>query len=641
MASRSRLVCGLIFRQRIRGSGVVFAIDVYVATGVRPMNLLFAVLPFTLLASDKVCTKHLDRLLAIHQEYGLPLPPPQAKLVQFMVYSGQVGYSAERATKYVHPGALCLGFSIDGRTVLGNFNEPWGVDSIKPAKPDQTALEKNNEQADLLLAVQCHARGWTTLSRAVYRNYLTENRELLDPEWNWGEDNLVTIAWDHWLFTLSHGRSTPLPLVAKYLKRLLPYLSPEEIELLDNRELIRALERSLVPRNSRPGSNEALIDNLIHVMGFESGERKNNEPRSNPHYDDALRAEPKYQAMLRRGFVGVPALIDHLNDERLTRVVRHTPVFNQLWETYQCRVKNIAWDLLCDLADEQLAGREVDAFARVAAARKWFARAEKIDEEEYIVSRVLGRSENVWFLNNTMFWLLCDKYPKRLPEVYRKLIDLADTNLAWSSWRVAKAVSEGPFPVADKREILEYAARQSEPFHCAAGVKFLRPIDPKQAHESLIAGLVKLSGRITDGGMVLAEVAADRDDPREWQSLAKAVRCADVGSRLELLKLIAEEPSSANQTLRLKFIAEYLTDDGVRNRNDDHERYKFEDHIAGGNFDRLEVRNFAAYQLAELLELNVVVQMDWTPTQWGKFRDQVRVAAAVVIFVSRFGIRVL
>ena len=591
------------------------------------MNLLLAVLSFALLASDKVCTKHLDRLLAIHQECGLPLPPPQAKLVQFMVRSGQVGYDAGRATKYVDPGTPCLGFSLDGRTVLGNFNESCGVDSVEPAKFGQTALGKNTEQADLLLAVQCHARGWTTLSRAVYRNFLSENRELREPEWNWGEDNLAAFAWDHWLFTLSHGRSTPLPIVAKHLKHLLPLLSTEEIALLDTHELLRALERSLTPRNSQPGSDEALIDNLIHVMGFELGERKITVLRSYPSYDDTLRAEPHYQAMLRRGFSGVPALIEHLDDERLTRVVRHTPVFNQLWDTYQCRVKDIAWDLLCDLSDGELFDRETDAFARLAAVRKWFAKAQKFNEEEYVVSRVLSREKEV-FLNTTMFWLLCDKYPKRVPEVYRKLIGHSeDKYLAGSSWRFAKAIAEGPLPVVEKRRILEYAARQSEPFHCAAGAKFLRAIDPEQACESLIAGLARLSGRIPDGEMVLAEVAAGGNEPREWQALAKAVRRADVGSRLELLKLIAEEPSRANRTLRLKFIAEYLTDDAVRDRSDDQERYKFEQFIAGGNFERLEVRNFAAHLLAGLLELDNA-QVDGTPKQWAELRQRVRAAVA-------------
>jgi hypothetical protein len=586
------------------------------------MNLLFAILLFAPLASDEVCSARLDRLLAAYREYGLPLPPPDAKLVQFVSRSGQVGYDAGRASKDVPPGQTCIGFSLDGRTVLGNFNEPGEVYSIEPAKTDPTTFDKSVNLADLQIAIQCHARGWRKLARAFSRQWHYENASF--PEIERDEAYLASFGWAYWINRLSYDSGTPLPIIAYHLNLLLPHLDPDDVDLQASRDLVRALDMALVPRNSRPGSDEALIDKLIDVSGGECTYREIKELRTNPRYQDGFRPDANYQAVLYRGFAAVPALIDHLDDERLTRLVSDRPIINQVFVTEHWRVKNMAWDLLCTLAGEPLADSDADSPTRAEAAREWFAQARKIGEEKYIVARVLG-SEDKPFLNEQLFWLVCTKYPKRVPEIYRKLIDDRDSNLAYHSWWFAKAVAMGPLPVAEKRKVLEYAARQAEPHHRAAGVAFLRFFDPEQARDLLTAGLDQLSAHLSDGAMTLAEVAAQRDDPHEWQSLAKAVRGADIGSRLELLKVIAEEPSQANRKLRLAFLAEYMTDDAVRDVNSDPERYKWA-FVAGSDFDHLQVRNFAAMRLAIMLEDDATPHANWTAGQWAELREKVRAA---------------
>jgi hypothetical protein len=581
------------------------------------MNLLFAVLPFTLFASDKICTKHLDRLLALHQEYGLPLPPPEAKLVRFRAFQGQVGYDAERATRFVNPNRPNLGFSLDGRTVLGNFNEPGQVDEISPAKPEAASLGED-ARPDLLPAIQFHGRGWKTLSHAAYRLWLAEN-----VVWDWGEDALAEMAWEQWMFRLSFDPHTPLPMVAKHLKRVRAQLDPEAVGGEFVRELLRDLDLALTPRNSRPGSDEALIDDLIYTWGSEAQEHIIKEPRTNTRYQTAFRASTRYQAILDRGFAIVPALIAHLDDQRLTRFVEHIPIINRLYDTYHCRVKDIVWDILCTLAGERLDPPKLKDRNRAADARKWFAAAQKIGEENYFIGRVLGPKDNP-FVNDDLFWLVVRKYPKRLPEVYRKLIELPEPYLAERSWQLAQAIAASPLPDADKRKILEFAARQTNPHHRAAGVNFLRQFDAEKARELLIAGLDVVTGRVHDGVLTLAELVGERADPREWQALARAVRRADVGSRLELLKVIAEEPSHENRAVRLKFLAEYLTDDAVRDKRADPKRFDY--FAAGRDFERLEVRDYVATRLVELLKLDLEPRPNWKPAQWARFREEVRVA---------------
>ncbi|MCI0702695.1 MAG: hypothetical protein L0241_16570 [Planctomycetia bacterium] len=580
-----------------------------------PYTFCAAILLATL-SSDEFYTARLDRLLALHQEYGLPLHPPDTQLVRFVSEdSGVVGFSAGKAQKSVFPRTPRLGFSRDGRTVLGHFNEPGEVESIAAVKPDPRTLAGDVELGDLLLAIQCHARGWTSLSRAAYRRWLAEKTD-----WAWGEDYLAWIAWEHWIFRLSYDPGTPLPLVAKHLKRILPDTDPEE-DIEARRELIRSLELALVQRNSRPGSDEALIDDLIHVAGNYHGAREIKEPRTNPHYESVFRTDPRYRALLRRGFAAVPALIDHLADERLTRLVRYTPVFNRLFETYHCRVKDVVLDLLEELAGEPLVDDNADGPARVKAVRKWFAEAQKLGEEESIVSRVLGPKDKTWF-RDTLFWLLCDKYPKRVPEVYRDLID-KHRELADRSWQFAEALAHGPLPVADKRKILEFAARQVEPHHRVAGVKFLRLFDAKQADELLLSGLERLSSRPSGGEMTLVELAAERDDPREWQALAKAVRRAEVEWRIRLLMVIAEERAPESLKKRLAFLAEYLTDDALCDKADERQQHR-RLIVADTDFARLEVRNFAALGLAQILQFDDEPHNGWSAAQWTELREKVR-----------------
>ena len=46
--------------------------------------------------------------------------------------------------------------------------------------------------------------------------------------------------------------------------------------------------------------------------------------------------------------------------------------------------------------------------------------------------------------------------------------------------------------------------------------------------------------------------------------------------------------------------------------------------VAGREYKRLEVRNFAAMQLAELLKIDADPEPDWTPAQWAELRAKVQ-----------------
>jgi hypothetical protein len=98
-------------------------------------------------------------------------------------------------------------------------------------------------------------------------------------------------------------------------------------------------------------------------------------------------------------------------------------------------------------------------------------------------------------------------------------------------------------------------------------------------------------------------------DPRAWQSLERAARRADVGLRMEILKETTWDRTGRQRKERLAFLAAFLDDATVRDTRSDPEKY--EGLPAGVEYPRLEVRDFAALELARLLKLPVGPKPEW------------------------------
>ncbi|MCE9561931.1 MAG: hypothetical protein K8U57_07740 [Planctomycetes bacterium] len=548
------------------------------------MNLLFAVLSCVLFASDDYCSAYLDHLLIAYREYGLPLPPPEAKLVRYVSKPMVVRRDGKQVAE---PGSPDVAFSLDGRTVLDRWNHSDAVASVTPVKPDLSAIGSDVDIGWIGFAIACQDRGWKPLALAAFRR-----SAIRTGHWD-TEENLADAAWPYWCDRIRSDPTTPLSTITKYLKRVCNsrYFEPE---------IVRSLELSLKPSKALPGSDEALIDDLIEIKGAEH------------EWDEGFRRDPRYLAIVSRGFAAIPALLGHLEDERLSRVW----YFGGNWN---CRVKHLVQDILQQLAGSSFEPRGHTSETRNEAITKWFADASKIGEERYVVSRVFGQNENDPRFSPVLFHILTQKYPDRLPDVYRDLIENCP-ELRRQSWRFAQAIGRSQLAVNVKLKILEYAARLDVPEHCTAGIHFLREIDPKQAHWLLLTALEKLPTSPSFEEATLAWLVSQNADPVEWQALAKVVRVADIGSRLELLAAVARNRSSEGRKQRLAFLESHLTDDAS-------EHFQCRN-AAGWVFDCIEVRNLVAMELAEMLKLDADTRPDWTAAQWAELRKRVRAALA-------------
>jgi hypothetical protein len=529
------------------------------------MNLLPA-LALAALVSDDVCSARLDNLLVLYREYGLPLPPPDAPLVR----------KTGDGWAYLDFGPV----PEDEEAQLKKAG--WAIAIVRP---DPVALGNEVRYGRLDFAIQCHERGWHALARAAFRKWLAGDSYLP------AERQLAWDAWYYWYYQLSrHG--APLAAAARYMNRALAHTSFAGAAKV---ALLRSLDLALVPARSAPGSDDALIDALVeqsHMWG---------------------RAAPAYRALARRGFDAVPALIAHLGDDRVTRSLVGGGLVS-CDGACLVPVKDVVYWLLCALAGRELEPSN-DIAARTRAAGRWFADAQKMGEEQYVVAHV-GRGPAAGLGEDVLLPLLVEKYPLRLPEVYRRFLDTESQSELDNPY--AKALVDVSIPLADKLKVLEYAVAHPERRHRWVGLHYLLQLDPRRANELLIAALDRLETDATPYEIRLAQVVPGGADPKVWAALARAAKRVDVNTRVQLLdELGAAEPKDPIcRRLQFGVLAAHLTDtDEWHGRNGE-----------------VEVRDHATVLLAAKLDLETQVRRKGedgrtrTATQWAQLRAQVRIA---------------
>src|SRR5262249_20251666 len=143
-----------------------------------------------------------------------------------------------------------------------------------------------------------------------------------------GKTALADLAWAHSKNELVRP-DTDRARTARRMKALLA--AEPRLDTKANRALLKSLEAALVPTTAKPGTVERLMDDRTEMCN-----------RGRPYGE----ADRHYTRLAHAGFVAVPALIEHLDDDRLTRSVKQG--FNV--PTWNMRVKDVVSDLLQELA---------------------------------------------------------------------------------------------------------------------------------------------------------------------------------------------------------------------------------------------------------------------------------------------------
>jgi hypothetical protein len=573
----------------------------------------------------KVMENGLDQLLADYRGYGLPLPPADAKLVRFesggryilndklMPPTCFLGFLLRPGARD-RPALLLVGtqeFRLDPfKTVEVVEPGPQLVKGIDLAWWGQATFDMN---AGLIVALQCQARGWHALAQELWTSSLKRDAghpfgAFYQPADLPNRTAVAYLAWAH------SGNELVKPDTnrARTARRMKAVLAAEpRLNTKGHRALLRSLEAALVPSTARAGTVERLIDDLTGMC---------NTGR------DRDAADPRYSRLAQMGFAAVPALLEHLEDDRLTRSVKQG--FHN-FPTWNLRVKDVVSDLLQELAGEDVGKnwlrRQQGWGVEKADAQAWWDRARKVGEEAYLLGHVLPAGEKAEWPNTLMLDIIAKRYPQHLPRLYRAVLG---ERRKMQSWPVAEAVARSSLPEAAKRDLFLHAARHKNLEHRRFGLLQLQKLDPQQFLTILLETLDGLPKTPTEPYWTcpeagFAHLVLKTGDPRAWKLLEKVARRSDVGLRMEFMNpMNYSHLGNRHRKQRLAFLAAFLDDAEAPDVKANPRM--FAGPHAGFTFHRLAVRDLAAMEIASILEMPDQPDRTWTPKQWKKLRSQVK-----------------
>jgi hypothetical protein len=567
------------------------------------------------------------QLLADYRAYGLPLPPTDAKLVRFesggrYILNGKLmpptyflGYLLAPGAKD-KPAVLLVGtqeLRLEPRMSVEVVESKLELfKSIDLGYWEHATFESN---AGLAVAVKCKERGWHALAQKIWT---ASNKR--DSGHHFGAfyrpanlDNRTAVAYLAWVYS-GNELVKPNSDRIKTAKRMKSLLAAEpRLDTVGNRALLKSLEAALVPSSAKPGTVPKLIDDLTEMC--------NTGPQDG-------KPDPHYAPLAQMGFEAVPTLIEHLDDERLTRSIKQG--FNNS-PTWNLRVADVVSDLLQELAGEEVGQDWLRRQQGYAVERKdaqaWWEKASKEGEESYFLAHVLPKDEKSQWPNSLMLSIISEKYPKHLPDLYKTVLD---SRHKIQSWPVAAAVAKSSLPMDRQRELFLFAARHKNLAHRRLGLSYLQKLDPQQFITILLETLDALPKTPTEPYWACPEAAFTHlvkatDDPRAWSMLEKVAIRSDVGLRMEFMNpMDYSNVREQQRQQRLKFLAAFLDDVEAPDVSKIPEMYSGPH--AGFTFRRLAVRDLAAMKIASILEMSDEPDRDWTPQQWEALRKKLKQA---------------
>jgi hypothetical protein len=556
-------------------------------------------LPFTRNGNATAPHPTPSELLKEYESLGLPLPPKTAKLVLFK----DGGNSKEQLAIEFKPGTILLRGLIERKAI-------W-VPQIREIAPDIKAIEGLyiSEQEAVVLAIQCQSMGWDGLAKKLLEQ--SQKDAKITPL-----KHLLNSAWYYWEDQITHP-TADRGLVAKRLKELMA--RDADLDTEKNRWLLERLELAVVPSNAKPGSIEALIDDLV-----------------NYHTDSATifprKPGVEYQRLAAFGFDAVSALIEHLDDQRLTRA--KMTGFNN-FRSWNLRVCDVVGDLVERLADEELRGnwltRQQGYMVKKSAAQEWWEKARKMNEEVYLLDHVLSNnytSNKQSCINEHILYVLGVKYPKHIPNLkinlYRRLLEKRSD---LPSGDLAKAVSESKIPEKEKLELFVLGAKNKVLDVRINALAYLKTLDKRQFTTLLLETLENFPTDAADyeydhcREALIAGIVVGCDEPRVWDALQKAMKRAEIGLRMEILDRLSYM-NNASQKVKHLHLLESFSDDTALRDTTSSRRYR--GLCAGYTYEKIQVRDFVTLKIAELLNVKIDFKGSRTDEEWAKIRETVQ-----------------
>lgn len=594
----------------------------------------------------EVTDADVEAALQIWRRYEMPEPPREAVLVELVStwksYRDGPDIPPERSLAFRVPAA---GSSKTPAYFVGTqqrltcnlvkenaFSEEGAADVVAFELFTPGVSSVSHVDQEFALGLQVWARSFKTTGRSLIGRALRRNHRLfsvfLTPACETATQLVPHAMWAYWGSLLATPGTDRHVLFERMKKAHREFAAlyytgyedndPDEPREPDtNKALLDALEKALAPALARPGTPEGDVEALSEVcmdIGGGAG------------LPDDL--DPKYLAVLYRGFEAVPALIDHLNDERLTRstftlssmtnlerVASHFRLAGNLaaclLQAIACRAFELKW----------VGAKRSWEFDRQDAER-WWAEAQKLGEKRYLARNMVRHAGE--FGRDTMR-LVSWKYPDMVRRCYLATI--------WKDWEpsslLADSLARCDLPRADKAKAFGEGARSENLGIRFQALEYLKEFDESLFVEVLVETLDSFgetpsdSRDLFDAEVRFTSMVCHTTKAQVWKALLRAAKRANTSLRMFYIDAVgAAWRAEETRTQRLKFLAAFFSDTAEHTIN----RYHCEGPMSAVLWNRITVKDFAMWNAGYLLEPLEVPGEGSTTEQWRAYRRQVRQA---------------
>jgi hypothetical protein len=370
--------------------------------------------------------------------------------------------------------------------------------------------------------------------------------------------------------------------------------------------VLRLLHAAIEKPPSAPGSVEGKIDALCQMTGWTL--HGGDEP-------------PELLRVVELGFDAVPALLDHVTDERLTRTVHGVMDFPP-----NLRLNQIVIHVLEGLAGEDLSNwlRPQQGYTLYRNAMKAWADAKAMGEEAFLTAHVLSAAPYAYAPARFALLALAHRHPARLEDVYRAALARPIVRTE----TIAKVIAASALPHSEKLRILEAGANHTSFDRRFSALRALRSIDADAYARLLTRSLDAMPKTPTKAYSIAPEsvashLASETADPTVWAALLRAAKRADVGLRMELVgRLDHTSLADRQRRERLAFLAAFLDDDAVPDTSKEPRLWMGT--RVGFFLPGVSVGDVAAKTIAAILGMPAAPKRDWTRADWDALRAEVK-----------------
>ena len=546
--------------------------------------------------------EELAAAVARYQELGLPMPPADAKLVLLLPKWGSESQLPAFRLSTQADGTVLYLFGTCTRTNARRVGavEPLAQPLVAAGLEVDRFLDDLDRDQSLALGLQLWARGYREVARGIVQQQAHGQRLL---------DRTAQLAAAHWHAQL-HESDEPLERIEQRLRAAVLQLPEDGSPVAAGvsftwmqpwRQLVDQLACSIAKPMPGLDAETALVLAMVHSR------------RAGGLAIASDEGDAPFDAVVRRGFAIVPALLRHLDDDRLTRA-RTIGIDNM--PSYTRPLGELASDALLEIAGDVIpCSSQWARRVAVAEAEAWWATARQQAEDEYMVASFLrGHTGSMR--------ILAAKWPERL---YLAIVEMVERTPERAGYDVVDTIADGSMRKAQKVELLERIAAATldgrlhalrrladvdEERFCARFLEVLASAPKEMPKE------VWTSPHGSLGHLVV--LTANRD---VWQAFVRTARALPIGLRMQYMAPFAYRYLADRQRReRLACLAAFLDDDEVYDVAASGQQGPH----AAFTFAKLAMRDFAAHQLAMMFRYDAIGGPKSTATEWAELRERVR-----------------